>query len=352
MAVVRRLGSSIYWVEFRFEGKRYRKSSGTTVRQKAREFEQRLRRQIHDEVKLGVVAYVPMRFDAAVKRYKTTHLNTKSRRIKSVQSNDYLLDRLIARVGAATLLHEITTPVVAKLKEDILDLGRTPATVNRYLANLRAILRMAHLEWGTLPQVPRFKLFRLNNERDRWLRESEEQRLLDTCRSTPHLHQLVTFLLDSGARLGEATDLRWYDVDLPKRGRATVRFLVTKSGKPRSVPLPKRTDLMLRELYADRPEGEDYVFLVRTVGGNWRGTIPQAKRFSNPHGAWTTAISRADLPGLRIHDLRHSYASRLVQRGVPLQTVSELLGHSSLRMSLRYAHLSTETLRHAVAKLD
>jgi site-specific recombinase XerD len=64
------------------------------------------------------------------------------------------------------------------------------------------------------------------------------------------------------------------------------------------------------------------------------------------------AVTAAALHDVRMHDLRHTFASRLVQRGVPLLTVSELLGHASLKMTMRYAHLATETLRHAVAKLD
>lgn len=219
MAVVRRADSSVYWVEFWFEGKRYRRSTGTTVRRKAVEFEHRLRRQLHDELKLGRVEYVRMRFDEAVRRYKTTHLNTKSRRPKTTRSNEYMLKKLTGFIGADTLLHEITTPVVAKLKEQVLHLGRSPATVNRYLANLRAILRMAHMDWGTLPQLPRFRLFRLNNERNRWLREDEEKRLLNACAATPHLHQLVTFLLDTGARLSERVGNDAH----PARGLETTR---------------------------------------------------------------------------------------------------------------------------------
>lgn len=352
MAVVRRNGSPVYWVEFQFKGKRYRQSAKTTHKDKAREFEHRLRRQIHDELVLGHVQYVPMRFGEAVKRYRTTHLDVQARLKKTADSHAYVLGRLVKLVGEQTQLHQITTPVIAQLKERLLDDGSAAATVNRYLADLRAILRMAHLEWGTLPQVPRIKLLRLDNQRTRWLREDEEVRLLKACEAMPHLCNLIVFLLDTGARLGEACRLCWVDVELPKRGRGSVRFMITKSRKPRSVPLPKRCDQLLRGLYAVRPLDQDRVLLIHTVGCAWRRTQPQVKPFENPHGAWKTAVRRADVHDLRIHDLRHTYASRLVQRGVPLVTVSQLLGHASLAMTLRYSHLATEDLRAAVAKLD
>ena len=352
MSIIRRLGTPYFWTEFQFEGTRYRQTTRTTNRRKAEAFERRLRQQIYDRVKLGHVDPTPMRFNDAVRRYTTTHLLAKSNQPRTAKAEAYLLGRLQALIGDATLLHDITAAVIWSMKETLLIGGSKPATVNRYLATLRAILRMACNEWGTLVRVPPIKLYRLDNERTRWLREDEEQRLLDACGATPNLHDLVVFLLDTGCRLREATALCWLDVDLPERGRGSVRLMVTKSRRPRGVPLPRRTDELLRALHARRPADEDRVFLVQTVGCRWRGTVPQAKPFANPHGAWRRAVRRAGLHDVRMHDLRHTYASRLVQRGVPLMAVSQLLGHASLKMTMRYAHLSSETLRDAVDRLD
>ena len=352
MSIIRRGKSPILWVEFWYEGKRYRQSSGTTNRRQAVAFEQKLRQQLHDEIKLGRIAYEPMRFDEAVKRYKTTHLNLKVRLERTAKGDENTLKHLTEMVGPATLLHEISTPVVARLKETLVSGNRKPATVNKYLATLRAILRMANLEWGTLPVLPRFKLYRLDNERSRWLREDEEAKLLDACKQTPHLHDLVVFLLDTGARLTEATSLTWANVDLPEDGPGYARLMFTKSRKPRGLPLPRRTDQMLRRLKGQRPDGQDHVFLFRTTGCHWRGTKPQAKPFGNPHGSWDAAVKRAGLGDLHLHDLRHTYASRLVQLGVPVLTVSKLLGHATIRMTMRYSHLANEDLRLAVSRLD
>ena len=352
MAIVKRGKSPILWVEFWFEKKRYRQSSGTTSRRKAAACEQALRHKLREHAKQGPPTFEPMRFDEAVKRYKTTHLNLKVRLERTAKGDENTLKHLIDMVGPATLLNEISTPVVARLKETLVSGDRKPATVNKYLATLRAVLRMANLEWGTLPVLPRFKRYRLDNERNRWLRADEETKLLEACKRTPHLHDLVVFLLDTGARLTEATSLTWANVDLPDQGHGFVRLMFTKSRKPRGLPLPRRTDQMLRRLHATRPEDQDRVFLVRTKGCHWRGTKPQAKPFGNPHGSWDAAVTRAKLGDLHLHDLRHTYASRLVQLGVPILTVSKLLGHATLRMTMRYSHLANEDLRLAVSRLD
>jgi integrase len=352
MALYKRDGSPNFWIEFLFNGTRYRESTGTRRLRKAEEYERKRRLELHDAVKLGHVPYEAMRFEDAVKRYVTTHLKTKERDPKTHLSDVYTLARLTTLLGADTLLDAITTPVVAKLKEKFLDEQSKPATVNKYLATLRAILRMAHFEWGCLKQLPRFKLFKLDNERTRWLRAEEEVRLLRACERVPHLRDLIVFLIDTGARLGEATRLRWKDVDLPKRGRGAVRFMVTKTRKPRSVPMTRRVERLLRGLLVGRTDDQDRVFVVKTPGCRFRKTGPQAKPFTNPHGAWQTATGAADLEDVRLHDLRHTFASRLVQRGVPLLAVSQLLGHKSLRMTTRYAHLAPSNLKEAVAKLD
>jgi len=154
------------------------------------------------------------------------------------------------------------------------------------------------------------------------------------------------------ARLSEATGLTWANVDLDQKPRPLVRFMHTKSGTPRSVPLTERAIKLLRRLYTIRPADEPHVFLQRFPGYSWRGTKPKAKPFFNPHGSWKTAVERAKLKDVVIHDLRHTFASRLVQRGVPLLNVSKLLGHASLTMTMRYAHLAPPDLNDAIAALD
>lgn len=120
----------------------------------------------------------------------------------------------------------------------------------------------------------------------------------------------------------------------------------TKSGKPRSVPLTNRVAEMLRELHLKRPEGLEHVFLYQPFFGG--EIVP----YSQPHGAWKTACKRAGVTDIVMHDLRHTFASRLVSKGVSLLAVSNLLGHASIKMTQRYAHLAPGAFDDAIEVLD
>ena len=282
MAIVRRPESPYYHVMFEFKGKRYRCSAKTKSRRAAEDYERRLRQQVYEKVMLGITRPDVMTFDSAVERYETGHLNAVQRRERTAKAIKHLHARLKRLIGPSTALDEITTPFVAELREKLVAEGAKPATVNRYLASLRAILRMAHLEWGILPRVPRIKLFTLRNARTRWLNADEERRLLAACECRPHLHDLVVFLLDTGTRLGKAVDLEWQHVTLPEGSLGTIRVVQSKSGRPRELPLTKRADALLRVLASKRPVAIDRVFLVRTVGTAWRGTKPPSGAVLEP----------------------------------------------------------------------
>ncbi len=209
--------------------------------------------------------------------------------------------------------------------------------MNRHLAVLKAVLRKAAQDWGALEQVPSISLFKLRNQRYRWLTRAEEDRLLDT--AAPHLRDLLVFLLDTGARLSEAAQLTWRDVQIDRLPRGMVKFMTTKSGLPRSVPLTRQCRAVAE--HGSRPalpRGRCRVFLHRQTGPK-NGRPRRAKPFNRPHRAFYAACERAEVGDFRIHDTRHTFASRLVMKGVPLMEVSKLLGHSSLAMTMRYAHL-------------
>lgn len=201
MAVFKRPGSPFFWVEFEFKGHRIRRSSGTKSLRKAEEYERQLRRQLHEQIVMGNPAAAQMTIKEAVERYITTHLKTKKRRAKTAKADVFLLNALIERIGGEdVLLASLTTPVISEFKGKLIAEALKPASVNKYLAALKAILRRAHREWGVLTTVPTITLLPLNNNRMRWLTPDEETRLLTACERTPHLHDLVVFLIDTGAQ--------------------------------------------------------------------------------------------------------------------------------------------------------
>lgn len=350
MTVYKRDGSEFWWIEFQYKGERYRRSSETTSKRKAEELERKWREELRATALLGKIP--ELAWGDAIDRYFETVIQPRGNE-RAAKRDLYVLNALKAELGATVHISALTAPVIVEYRDKMLSAGKAPATANRYLAIIKAILRKAHMEWGALAALPSFRLLKLNNERYRWLTDDEEDRLLIHC--PVHLRDLCTFLIDTGARLSEATTLTWANVDMKRHPRPLVKFMDTKSGKPRSVPLTKRVEEMFRRLHANKPEREERVFLYRPLGNDRLREVKngtKVKPYRNPHGAWYKATADARLDDLNLHDLRHTFASRLVMRGVPLLTVSKLLGHATIQMTMRYAHLAPDAFDAAIAALD
>jgi integrase len=292
----------------------------------------------------------------AITRYIDTVIRPKGNS-KVLTCDGYLLGRLKRDLGADMLITELTAARIASYRDKLLAEQLTPATANRYLATIAALLNRCASEWSWLRSAPKIKLIKLNNARYRWLNAEEEARLLPHCPS--HLAELVVFLIETGARLSEALRLTWNEVELDRQPRGLAKFMQTKSGKPRGVPLTTRVRDLLVAIKA-RQAGltihepdRARVFLYAGKGRAGKG-IPMSsyRSYHTPHRAWETAVRRAGLGDLHLHDLRHTFASRLVMRGVPILAVSKLLGHASITMTMRYAHLAPDGLDGAIAMMD
>lgn len=354
MGVFKRPGSPCWHIEFIHDGVRHRASSHTTDKTKARAIETRMRAELlagNDPSSLPKITLAQ-----AIARYIDAVIKPKNN-AKVLSADSYLLGRVRRDLGADLLLTDITAARIATYRDRLLGEDLEPATVNRYLSAFLALLNRSANEWGWLRTVPTIKLLRLNNARYRWLNADEEASLLSHCPS--HLADLVVFLIETGARLGEALRLTWADVDLDRQPRGLVKFMKTKSGKPRGVPLTTRArDLLARIRDGQRAltihdSDQGRVFLYAGKGRAGKGAPLTAHRsYRNPHGSWATAVERAGLGDLHLHDLRHTFASRLVMRGVPILAVSKLLGHASMTMTMRYAHLAPDGLDAAIERLD
>jgi integrase len=163
---------------------------------------------------------------------------------------------------------------------------------------------------------------------------------------TDHLHPLVILAMHTGCRRGELFGLTWPDVDLGRR-LLTIRGDGTKSGHTRYV------DLNTTALHALQAWKDDRAACLSADAIDSDLVFPSSAgtRLDNVQTAWESVLKAAKVTGFRFHDLRHTFASRLVQAGVDLNTVRELLGHSDLKMTLRYAHLSPDHRRAAVDRL-
>jgi integrase len=226
--------------------------------------------------------------------------------------------------------HLITPQRIEEKLNGLASAGRTPATVNRYRSVLSAILQWGGRN-GKLRSNPvrSVALRREDNQRMRFLEEAEEQKLRFAIRKLARDREPeLTLALNTGMRLGEQYTLSWRDVDVR---RGFIRLLKTKSGRARTIPLNADARSALLELQRRR-----------------RSELVCA---GHPRAWFKRCLSAAKISEFRWHDLRHTFASRLVMAGVDLATVQELMGHQTVAMTLRYAHLSDDHKAAAVAKL-
>jgi integrase len=220
---------------------------------------------------------------------------------------------------------------------------RTDASVNREMALISHMLNKA-VEWGLLENSPFKKgkrlMFKENNHRLRFLTETEIEALLKACDDlktyTPYLTPIVETALLTGMRRGELLSLKWEQIR-----NGFIYLTETKSGKGRQIPINDRLAEVFREVRRGNQLKSPHVFCDS-----------QGRRFLEVKRSFTSACRRAGIEDFRFHDLRHTFASRLVMKGASLKAVQELLGHADMKMTMRYAHLSKEHLRDSVNLLN
>lgn len=256
---------------------------------------------------------------------------------KSWDSDDsYLRNHLLPRFGHLHL-DEIKTEEVIKFHHDMRP-RYALATCNRMVILMRYMFNLAK-KWkvpgaGENPTAG-VKLYECNNARERFLSQEETTRLRQALMTSenPQLQFIVPLLLLTGCRKRELLDARWADFDLPRR---TWRIPTTKTGKARHVPLSTAALSVLEQL--PRWPGCSYVV------PNPKTKEPYVSVFCS----WNTARKAAGMPEVRMHDLRHSMASNMVNSGRSIYEVSKVLGHTQLKTTQRYSHLSQDTLLAAV----
>jgi integrase len=240
-------------------------------------------------------------------------------------------------------MDEITRQDIVKMHADRKASGAAPGSANRLLIMMRYIFNLT-LKW----EVPGIKanpckgipLMEENNQMERYLSVGEVERLyLAVCKSeNTMLKYIVPMLILTGARKREVLDARWRDIDWAQR---SWRIPKTKSGKIRHIPLSTGAMNVLEHVRLKVRHGllnEQAIFANPKTG----------EPFVSFFYSWNNARIRAGLPEFRIHDLRHSFASHLVNAGRSLYEVQELLGHADIKTTSRYAHLSRERLVAAV----
>ncbi|MCS6304910.1 MAG: site-specific integrase [Nitrospira sp.] len=244
-----------------------------------------------------------------------------------------------ARVWGNPLIHTLTVEVLDQYRTRRLSENVTPATINREMSTLKHALSKA-VEWKLLRKTAREELvaIRKYQEPDGRLRylsgDAEAERLLQACETW--LKPIVQTALHTGMRKGELLGLTWDCVDMT---HGFIRLKQTKNGKARALPLNET----LWGLFSGLRTHLDVPWVFHDDAGH---------RWNDVRHGFERACEAAGLTDFHFHDLRHTFASWLIMRGVPLATVSNLLGHTTPTMTLRYAHLSPKHLTSAVRVLD
>ncbi|MBI5598824.1 MAG: site-specific integrase [Deltaproteobacteria bacterium] len=260
-------------------------------------------------------------------------------RQRGFKVNKQYLVKNLSSVFGTLALREFTTQAVERFQSAFITAGKKPATANRHVACLKHMHTKA-VEWDlggedVLKRVRRVKMLPEHNRRLRFLSREESAALVVAC--DPHLRPIVVTALNTGMRKGEILSLEWgRHVDLR---HGLILLDVTKNGERREVPINQT----LREILSA---------LVRRIGSPYVFTDGEGRRYRDVKRSFASACRRAGIKDFRFHDLRHTFASQLVMAGVDLTTVKELLGHKTLTMTLRYAHLAPAHLSNAVRVLD
>jgi integrase len=258
----------------------------------------------------------------------------------------YLYDRHM-RDGLGKLrLNELSSFVLDEWVRSHIKRRYKPGTINKHIFLINRMLNVAR-HWGMIDhnafQNCVIKRLPLGDYKQRFLSEAELKSLLEACERDQHpfLFLFAKLLILTGARSSEARLARWRDFDLQSR---IWTVPVSKNGRSRRIVLSSAAIALLGEIRikAERlylpTKQQDYIFINPKFH----------KPYDSFHSAWDRARQRVELPEVRIHDLRHTYASLLINKGASIYEVQTLLGHHHVSMTQRYAHLAPNTLQSKV----
>ncbi|MGE4542704.1 MAG: integrase [Pedobacter sp.] len=329
--VYKRPDSKNYWIAYQnLAGKTIRKSSGTTNFKEAQAILTKNRQMLMEGKNPEIKKIKNYTFSELAEKYlpwceRQKAFKTKARKIK----------QLVDTFGPLPL-RQFNTLQIEQFQTERLKFNK-PATVNRLLATLKHMFTKAE-EWEmveeeVLKKTRKVKLLQENNRRLRFLSAIETQELIKAC--DPHLKPIVIAALNTGMRKNEILTLKWeQNIDLRHN---FILLDTTKNGERREIPI---NEAFLKVLKSQiRRIDVPYVFFNPKTG----------KRYGDVKKSFYSACRRAGIKDFRFHDLRHTFASHLVMAGVDITTVKELMGHKTLSMTLRYAHLAPS---HKVAAVD
>lgn len=315
----------IFWFTTTRDGRRIQKSTKTSNKRLAEEIFTRVRSDIIEGT-----------FFEKQKARSTTFRELAERYMERYQKqrDPFSIKRLLASFGDITLAG-ITSETVEDYIEKRLKEGKALSTIYKEFALGRRMLNVARKKWKWIRDNPfsDVEFPSIQNQRDRWLTLQDEQRLLVSVEQE-WLRDIIIFAIHTGCRMGEILLLTWKDnIDMQRK---VIIIQATKGGIKKAIPISNTLYEML---------------LKRSKVTHISNIVFPFKR-STLKDAFQKAIEGSGIVNFHFHDLRHTFATRLVQGGVDLYAIQKLLGHKTIRMTERYAHHYPESLRPSINVLD
>jgi len=326
---------SVWWMDFVYKGARIRRSVETKDRKLAQRIYDKVKGEIAEGKWFERLPGQDKTFKELMEKYIVEHSPKKSpkQHIRDKSSLGHL-----SPYFEGFALTEITPKMINEYKVKRYGEKAAPGTINRELNLMRHAFSMAVKEWEWVKDNPvkRVSMEKEPPGRVRYLTDEEFQKLHSSC--PDWLKPIVMVARHTGLRRENILSLTWKQVDIWKR---LIVIEHTKNGERLGLPLNDTLIDLFRRLSKVRHIRSSYVFCR-----------PDGNRYAEIKRAFKNALEKSRIENFRFHDLRHSFASALVQKGVDLYQVQRLLGHKDSRMTQRYAHLAPENLRDAVLKLD
>lgn len=329
---------SVWWMSFTYQGKQVRRSTETSDRKLAQRILDKVKGEIAEGKWFERLPGEEKTFREMMEKYMTEH-SARNKAPKSHIRDKSLKHHLVEYFGDLSLA-EVTPNLISSYKNSRREEGASPRTLNYELALMSHAFNLAIKEWEWVSDNPVKKISKekVNNQVERWLTLEEEEKLLNA--SPDWLREIISFAVNTGLRQGEILNLQWPQIDFSRR---TIIILEQKNQGKDTLPLNKTAQGILREKAKGRNGETDIVF----CNGNG-----QRIDDGNLRRAFYSAVRKAKIRKLRFHDLRHTFATRLVQAGVDLYMVQKLGRWKNISMIMRYAHHYPESLRSGVEVLD
>ncbi len=326
-----------WYVQYSFRGQRYKKAVGKS-KKKAKEVLRKIEADIVNDT-FDLPARRKMSFDELADYWLENYSKVSNAPSQYEKNGERIENHLKPCFGKVEISH--ITPRMIDEYKNTKHGELSPATVNRTLAILRKMFNDA-IRWGFMSQNPMRFVRQLREQQNGFDFYTEEEVRLFLENTSSAFFQIACCAVYTGMRVGEIVALKWKDVDLERR-IITVeksRSGATKSRKVRHIPLNSRLLKVLAELKRKAESG----FVFPDANGEMRSIDFRAEM--------RKAAENAGIRKVRMHDLRHTFASNYVVKGGNIVSLQKILGHSTINMTLRYAHLAPDFMENDIERLD